>query len=276
MARKTKRPELTGTPAQWISRALQIDDIDSAQYWQFVSALQARGDRATLDQMLELSRGDGAARRLALLVLGRFGEPKRTYQTEIVARLLKMWREKAGDADADLVAALGHYSTDSDVRQVLLGLVEHPDFWVRWYLTHAFGADGAPASVAALIQLSRDEDAAVRDWATFALGNLTDAYTPAVRAALLARLDDADARTRLEAIHGLVEHGEPKVLAAIVRALEPDESGQTLWDKAEDAPDYRVLPALYAMRDAALEAADAAELRAAIAGCEALLALRFP
>ena len=187
-----------------------------------------------------------------------------------------MWREKTGDADAELVAALCHYSTDSNVRQVLLGLVEHPDFWVRWYLTHAFGADGAPASVAALIQLSRDEDAGIRDWATFALGNLTDAYAPAVRAALLARLDDDDARTRLEAIHGLVEHGEPKVLAAIARALELDKNSQTLWDKAEDAPDYRVLPALYAMRDATLSAADAARLHAAIAGCEALLVPRFP
>ena len=273
MATHKSKPELTGSPAEWMETALAIDDIDSSEYARIVSELQNRGDRATLDSMLRLSRGDLPARRLALNVLGRFGEPAWPFREEIVARLLEMWRENAGDEASDLVAALSHHCEFLPVREILLSLVHHPDFWVRWYLTHAFGDDKNHESTSALIQLSRDSDEVIRDWATFALGN-SEYYSPAVRAALSARLDDEDFITRLEAIHGLVEHGEIIVLDAIINACESNEEGETLWDKSgDDSPEYRVLPALYQMKDNGSWNADVSEkLRAATAACEKLVA----
>lgn len=268
MAQRKPGKELTGTPAQWIETAVAIDDLDSSEYGRIVSALQSRGDRPTLEMMLELSHGDLPARRLALNVLGRFGEPQWPLREEVVARLLEMWDEDAGDKAADLVAALGHHCEIPGVRERLLTMVEHPDFWVRWYLTSAFGSDGTPASTAALIKLLVDEDEVIRDWATFALGNDYKDYTPAVRAALVARLDDSDAITQLEAINGLVERGEAVVLDAILRACQPDSQSRTLWERADPADPYRVLPALEAMQDdAELSAADAEKLRAAIVAC---------
>ena len=62
----------------------------------------------------------------------------------------------------------------------------------------------------ALIALSADADADVRDWATFALGTLAAADTPELREALAARVEDADEDTRLEAVHGLALRGDTR------------------------------------------------------------------
>ena len=270
MATRKSKPKLSGSPDEWIATALAIDDLDSSDYARIVSELQNCGDRATLDQMLQLSRGNLPARRLALNVLARFGEPAWPFREEVVTRLLEMWQEKAGDEASDLGAALGHHCEFAPVRAILLPLVHHPDFWVRWYLTSAFGDDKNAESTEALIQLSRDPDEMIRDWATFALGNLDAQYSLAMRDALIARLQDDDPMTRLEAIHGLVEHGEILVLEAILRACQPNENGENLWEEAENSsPDYRVLSALYEMRNEGNLSGDNAEnLRAAIAACE--------
>ena len=75
-------------------------------------------------------------------------------------------------------------------------------------------AAAARRAVDALIRLSRDEHSEVRDWATFALGMLAAQDTEELREALAARLDDPDAETRLEAVHGLALRGD-------ARAVEP-------------------------------------------------------
>lgn len=65
-----------------------------------------------------------------------------------------------------------------------------------------FGIDDDLA-VQTLIELSADVDPQVRDWATFGLGVQIDRDDPAVRHALMARLEDPDIDTRGEAIRGL-------------------------------------------------------------------------
>ena len=54
----------------------------------------------------------------------------------------------------------------------------------------------------------------MRDWATFALGMLASQDTIELREALVARLEDPDPETRLEAVHGLALRGDR-------RAVEP-------------------------------------------------------
>jgi HEAT repeat protein len=71
-----------------------------------------------------------------------------------------------------------------------------------------------PGAVAALMELTADEEPEVRDWATFALGTLVAQDTPELRDALAGRLADEDADTRVEAVHGLAMRGD-------LRAAEP-------------------------------------------------------
>jgi HEAT repeat protein len=60
-----------------------------------------------------------------------------------------------------------------------------------------------PAAIEALLELSRDSDVDVRNWATFALGSQIDVDTPQIREALRNRLSDSDEDTRSEALCGL-------------------------------------------------------------------------
>ena len=87
----------------------------------------------------------------------------------------------------------------------------------------------------ALIRLSRDEHSDVRDWATFALGMLASEDTEDLREALVARLDDPDAETRLEAVHGLALRGDPRAVepALELLAAAAESEGDGMWRRLE-------------------------------------------
>ncbi len=127
------------------------------------------------------------------------------------------------------IEALGH-AWDPRAASLLLSLVDrnHPDGAVRLALARALpggaGEQREPdAAIAVLVHLSTDDLAQVRDWACFGLGQL-EADSPAVRAALAARLGDEDRDTRAEALMALADLADPRALPACLDMLA-DESG---------------------------------------------------
>lgn len=72
--------------------------------------------------------------------------------------------------------------------------------------------------MAALTALGADIDGSVRERATTALAGV-DADTPAIRAALAARLTDPVAVTAAEAARGLVVRRDPRAVDALARML---------------------------------------------------------
>ena len=111
----------------------------------------------------------------------------------------------------------------------LLERRSHPDADVREAVAFALSGRGGDAALAALIELSGDPEAAVRDWATFALGTLAEQDSPALRDALAARLDDPDDDTRLEAIHGLALRGDHRAQAPAREAIAHDAGDAGVW-----------------------------------------------
>src|SRR5436190_18547566 len=79
----------------------------------------------------------------------------------------------------------------------------HTSADVRCALAYALGGRTDAIAIDALISLSTDGDTDTRNWATFALGSLSDDNSPAIRDALAARLMDADREVRGEAMVGL-------------------------------------------------------------------------
>ena len=66
-----------------------------------------------------------------------------------------------------------------------------------------------------------------RNWATFALGALSELDSPAIREALAARLADADDEVRGEAIGGLAKRQDERAVDAILGELgKPDVMAQ--------------------------------------------------
>ena len=78
--------------------------------------------------------------------------------------------------------------------------------------------------LAALVEMSRDADARVRDWATFAIAARDDDGED-VRRVLIERTTDRDFDARSEAIWGLARRRDPRALPLLLEALQGEEVG---------------------------------------------------
>lgn len=220
-----------------------------------VAQLQAEADESVLASALAaLSADEPWHRQAAAWVAGQFGYPQgRPFGSRVAPELLRAARaEQDDEVRSDLVAALGH-AEDARWLDALLSFADDPAPEVR--LAVAMSVPGMPYAeplnedaLGALITLSADPDPGVRDWATFGLGSQTSQDSPAIRAALLARLDDEDLETAAEALLGLARRGDPEA-SARVAALIADPEGVELssLEAAAELADPALLPALEAL-----------------------------
>lgn len=278
------------------------DEPDAAdqpdEFTSLIRALHRRTDRGAFDAALAAACSPDLPRRIVgVHVLGQIGYlADRPYQCEALAALLT----ESGRADDDelvaaTVSALG-YVADPLARPGILRHVDHPDPEVRRCVAAALpacavaeipGPDAGPRPetapglkadtypdadadiVHALIALTRDPAAAVRDWATFGLGSQLRTDSPAVRAALADRLDDPDGDIAGEALLGLACRRDPRASARVLRRLE-DDPGNLIIEAAEELADPACLPALLRLRERLglnTQSAEARALDAAIAAC---------
>lgn len=194
-----------------------------------IMTLERRGDRETFEAMRALLADPDAKRRaFAADVLGQLATGDDDDETPRDAGLpdacfTALAERLATEDDPAVLAALGiAFGHRRDPRAVALMLphASHPDERVRYGAVMALMGHDAPEALDGLMALSIDSDAEVRNWATFALGTQTEVDTPALRAALVARLDDSDPHTRGEAYVGLAERGDETAVPAIAKALE--------------------------------------------------------
>ncbi|HYF65513.1 MAG TPA: hypothetical protein VD886_21985 [Herpetosiphonaceae bacterium] len=233
--------------AELVGLARAIDDDDDHAYWDAIAPLHARGGAEELAAGLRLCQSaDRSERRLGVHILAQLGWDERAFLDESVAALI----ERLGDADEAVVAAagiaLGH-RRDARAVAPLLGLKNHANPEIRYGVIFGLTGQDDLAAVAALAELSADEDAHNRDWATFALARQTDLDTPELRAALLARLDDSDPETRGEAMLGLARRGDRRVVPTIGRDLAGEFNGDWPIEAAELIADPALRPPLQAL-----------------------------
>lgn len=170
----------------------------------------------------------------------------------VVPRLLAMLAE--GGTEGELVAiirAIGHvwdeglaletmrwsrHSSDA-VRLAVAQAIPHVESRAIWRVI-----------LPALLELMVDETPTVRDWATFALAtSLLD--LPAVRAALVDRLQDPDYDTRCEAMVGLALRRDSRALGAIAEAVRAESVGTLAVKAAGHLADRQLLEPLEALVD---------------------------
>jgi HEAT repeat protein len=244
-----------------IARALAVEDREDDRYAELVGALQRRGDRATFERAVALCRDPSDwARRLGADVLGQLGRERGTEHVAASLPVVIALCAAGGSPDLlrDALLALGQLGDPRGI-DVALAHVRHPDADVRFGVIHALAGIGgeqpAPAIVDAAIELTRDPDQDVRNWATSVLGLAFATDTPGLRDALAARIADDDAATRAEALAGLVARRDPRaaepVIAWFARAeREDDEYVRDLMvETAARLADPRCLPGLRALAD---------------------------
>jgi HEAT repeat protein len=220
----------------------------------------------------------------AASLLGGENERERTLGADILGRLVgaepgirsaalpalleALGSETAAAPLASIVAALGHVG-DAGALGRIVPLATHESAEVRLAVAFAVATISPqplpPEALGALIRLSRDDEPEVRDWATFGLGTLSNTDNPDVRAALLARAEDAYRETRAEALFGLAVRRDPRAVPHLIRALRSPQVGGLEVDAAAAAADPRLLPALWALQQAG--GTDEIRLRRAIDRC---------
>jgi HEAT repeat protein len=238
---------------QWLVR-LAVRGWGSDASWAAIAALQWRGNSQTLGRVRALvaspnwrqrAVGIGVASQL-LQRHRRSMSPGAEYALEETqAMLLAGLRDRRDEVVAVAATGFSHRPHPAALPD-LVALSRHPDASMRFHVTLALGRYTQPDAIAALLRLARDDDAAVRDWATFGLGTLHDVDSPDVRQLLWDNLHDEDEDVRGEALAGLAQRRDPRVIAHLIETLDDDCRVYEL-DAAETMADPALLEPLRAV-----------------------------
>jgi HEAT repeat len=151
------------------------------------------------------------------------------------------------DVRWSVVHALGGLTSSAALPLVLLFWAD-TDADIRTQVVKARALPGADVDeiMPVLLAMSADEDPEVRDWATFILGQQTDADSPAIRAALLARLGDPESASNAaaEATVGLARRGDSRIVPVIHEALARPDVGNLYIEAARQFALPEFLPRL--------------------------------
>ena len=239
------------TVNELISLALAEPDEDVA--WEYVVILRLRGSWDVFEAARSLCQSDCVVEKtLGVNILGQLGVQDRTFPNQCVDVLLPLLRS---ESDEDLLRAtciaLGHNSNDRATEEVAR-LSTHDSDWVRYGVAFALPYFHNETAINTLIELMKDSNTVVRDWATFGLGSQTEADTPEIRNALLHATTDPDDTVRGEAFMGLARRRDERVMEPLIRELSvwhSLEHGDHVLDAAAELADSRLLPILLHLQE---------------------------
>ena len=238
------------TIPELIAAALAGDEDDQGS-WDAIRVLQVRGEAPVFDAATDLLNSPSENRRSrGVDILAQLGtpEPSAELRARCAGAILGLLvGEKSPEVLHSIGVALSHLK-DPRAVSALLPFKDHADSGVRYRVVLGLSPHSEPSAIEGLIQLSNDPDDDVRNWATFGLGSMTSVDTPAVRQALVARLGDSDDEIRGEALEGLAQRKDQRVLEPLRRELAGKRVGVLAVTAAASLGDSSLLPLLLALR----------------------------
>jgi hypothetical protein len=253
-----------------VSEASEIGDwANDERYWGIVDSIAELTFTESFTVVQTLCASDSAAyRRIGADLLAQIGPRSfEQHPAEVEVAVDELLHLTSPEEDEDVlcsaIIAAGSLRRDS-LRRAVLTNVHHTSVKVRIAVSIALPSlanagvrhDGRwidaaedPAVIGALVALSRDPEAAVRDFATFALGSQLDANSDNVREALAARLHDSDLPTAGEALVGLARRQDPRALAMVLEQLGHLRLTGHVVEAAAELADPSALPMLLELRE---------------------------
>lgn len=231
---------------------IALTAADEEVSWRAIAALHLRGGRDVFEHVCQLCTSlEAHERRVGADILGQLGTPNYTSPEETLVVLLGMLEcEQEPDVLSSIAVALGHsHRYDPRTIEPLVRLKNHPDEQVRYGVVCGLLCQEDKRAIQTLIDLSADLDSQVRDWATFGLGSQSEADTPALREALVARLADADETVRGEAMVGLARRHDQRMIEPLLTDLEAGWFGSLLMEAAAEIGNPRLYPVLVRLRE---------------------------
>jgi hypothetical protein len=227
--------------------------LQSDEYWAHVRVLHFRSGRDVFDEAIGLcSNPETILRAVGADILAQLGVRDGVavfpFADESAGPLVALLADTEPTVIASALYALGHLGRGEPAQ--LARLSTHASEDIRHALAYALGGRTDSVSAATLVALSGDVDADTRDWATFALGSLSEEDSPAIRDALAARLNDADDDVRAEAIAGLAQRCDERVVLPLLQELGLSEVGSLAIEAAGAMPRPEFIPHLEALHAA--------------------------
>jgi hypothetical protein len=219
----------------------------SDEYWAHIRALHFRANRDVFEEAVGLcANPDPISRAVGADILAQLGvRADYPFADESAPILVALLADREPQVTASALYALGHLGMGESAH--FARLASHASEDVRCALAYAFGGRTDHTSVDTLMALSADQDDDTRNWATFALGALSEEDSPAIRDALAARLTDVDDEVRGEAMAGLAKRLDERAVEPVLRELS-ETSVMTLAIEAVEAmPRPEFLPHLEAL-----------------------------
>ena len=238
------------TTAELVAVALTESNEELA--WDAVRALHWRGGLDVLERAKQLAKSIcSRERRLGADILGQLGIPERAYPEQCKSFLRGMLTaDEIAEVLRAVLVAISHQN-DIEAIPLVVDFSTHPDSEVRHAVVLALSMHNGhevPQAIDTLISLSNDSCEHVRDWATFALGTLLEIDTKQIRDALVDRLGDPDFDTRGEALVGLAQRKDERVIVALKAELKSDCIGCLAIEAAERIAAKELYPLLVDLR----------------------------
>jgi hypothetical protein len=179
-----------------------------------------------------LGAGSSRARSVGVSLLGMIGNSGEAHAKTVAKNMLTMLRTENDRAVLQQIClTFGRLALRDDDRLIsmlvrrLKPLASDPTVHIREVLAISLGIHHPPCALRTIILLSTDIHRDVRDWATFALAERAEDDYPAVRSALIARLEDKDYEVRAEALRGLANGRDPLYERFILAELKRGHRG---------------------------------------------------
>lgn len=204
-----------------------LGDYDDDAPWQAVLSLQKIGSNEVFARAKQFCMSSDAivrARGIDILAqLGIAGEQRHIYVEQSKDLIVKILIDDMSEGViVSAIHALCHLGDISAVESIVkFGTHDCPE--IRYAVASGLGSFADDARViTCLLTLMDDPDQEVRDWSTFGLGVQSEADSPEIREALIARLNDIRLETRTEAMAGLAKRGDLRVLPHLLLYFDDD------------------------------------------------------
>ncbi len=222
--------------------ASRLTDPDDEQYWAALRVLHGRFGSEMFAQAQEWSRSQNAdLRRAAADLLAQAHIGNTAFEKPAGELLVKMLEYEKHPENLHSLGIALHHNGHLGKVPLLVNLRHHTDEYVRYAVSVGLAGCDETSAVEALVELTRDVDAEVRDWATFALGTQSELDTPALRETLWQRVDDADAETQGEALVGLARRRDKHIGQVIDRLLQEPSVSHLVVKAAEELAEPALL-----------------------------------
>lgn len=200
---------------------------DSTSSWDAIFALRFRPEEESVRRCQRLFTSKNWRKRaLAVNVICQLQYPDhREYAQDTARELIQAGLD---DSHREVVATAAFAAGHRECRHCLSRLIElaaDPDSELRYAATFGLGRNQDIQAIPTMLALANDADDDVRNWAMFGLGSLWDLDTPDIREALWLGYSDSVDEIRGEALAGLAQRRDKRVLELLPSALEADLFG---------------------------------------------------